>query len=82
MTTIVTISSQGQIILPKALRSAMKLKPGDKVRLRLESTAPVPQAVIEPTNIDWAKAVRGIAKGAYGPVPAKWLENERNSWDR
>ena len=59
----------------------MGLKKGTKIKLRVDTKAHVPTAVIEPDKIDWVKRMAGIAKGAYGDVD-KYIEHERASWDR
>ena len=82
MNMILTLSSQGQLIIPKAVRDQLKVKPGDKVRMRVTTSLSHPQAVIEPANIDWVQATAGIGKGMYTPDPKTYIENERNSWDK
>ncbi len=81
MTYTLTISSQGQIIIPAQVRRAMGLDKGSKVRLRLEDRARTPTIVVEPDKVDWVKRTAGIAKGFYGDVD-KYIEHERASWDR
>lgn len=80
MTYTLTISSQGQMILPKDVRKAMKVKPGDRLNLYLKPDSLVPTAIIEPANISWVDRVAGTAKGIYGDAD-KYIENERKSWD-
>lgn len=81
MTYVLTVSSQGQIVIPSKVRQAMGLSGGKKIKLRLDQKARVPTAVIEPEKVDWVKRVAGIAKGVYGDVD-KYIEHERESWDR
>lgn len=81
MTYTLTVSSQGQIIIPVDVRKLMGLKRGAKIKLRVEKTAPVPTVIIEPDKVNWVKRMAGIAKGAYGDVD-KYIEHERASWDR
>ncbi len=81
MTYTLTVSSQGQVVIPSQVRKAMGISKGAKIKLQLEKTGNVPTALIIPANIDWAKRVAGIAKGYYGNVD-KYIERERASWDR
>lgn len=81
MTYTLTVSSQGQIVIPVNVRKIMGLGRGSKVKLRIDQKALVPTAVIEPDKIDWVKRMAGITKGAYGDVD-KYIEHERASWDR
>lgn len=81
MTYTLTISSQGQIVIPSKVRQAMGLAGGEKVKLRLVKKARVPTATIEPDKVDWVKRMAGIASGVYGDVD-KYIEKERASWDR
>lgn len=81
MTYTLTVSSQGQIVIPVDVRRIMGLTKGMKVKLRVDKAAPVPTATIEPDKVDWVRRMAGIAKGAYGDVD-KYIEHERASWDR
>lgn len=81
MTYTLTVSSQGQVVIPSQVRKMMGLTSGSKIKLRLEHKAHVPMVVIEPDKIDWIRRTAGIAKGFYGNVD-KYIEHERASWDR
>ncbi|MEK7525260.1 MAG: AbrB/MazE/SpoVT family DNA-binding domain-containing protein [Patescibacteria group bacterium] len=81
MTYVLTVSSQGQIVIPVKVRRAMGLTAGKKVKLRLEERLSVPTAIIEPGKVDWIERTAGIAKGIYGDVD-KYIEKERASWDK
>ena len=80
MTYTLTVSSQGQIVIPSNLRKTLKLKGGDKIYARLSPQIKSPQIIIESAPKSWAIRVRGIAKGYYGDVD-KYIEHERASWD-
>lgn len=81
MTYTLPVSSQGQIVIPVDVRRIMGLKKGAKVKLRIDASARVPTAIIEPDAVDWVKRMAGIAKGAYGNVD-RYIKHERASWDR
>lgn len=81
MTYILTVSSQGQIVIPVKVRVAMGLTGGKKVKLRLEERFRVPTVILESGQIDWVDRTAGIAKGVYGDIN-KYVEEERSSWDQ
>lgn len=81
MTYVLTVSSQGQIVIPSKVRRAMGVSGGDKIRLRLEEKNKIQTAVIEPDKVDWVARTAGIAKGVYGDVD-KYIEQERASWGK
>lgn len=82
MTYILTVSSQGQIIIPVKVRVAMGLSGGKKVKLRLdEKNLRVPTAILEPGTVDWVERTAGVAKGVYGDIN-KYVEDEKSSWDK
>jgi len=82
MTYILTVSSQGQIIIPVKVRVAMGLSGGKKVKLRLdEKNLRVPTAILEHGTVDWVERNAGVAKGVYGDIN-KYVEDEKSSWDK
>jgi AbrB family looped-hinge helix DNA binding protein len=64
MTDEVTISSKGQVTIPKAIRDRLRLKPGDRVAFRVRGD----EVVVEPARrlMDWYGAFRpdGVAEDA------------------
>lgn len=75
-----TVSSQGQIVIPVNVRKIMGLGRGTKVKLRMDQNASIPTAILEPP-FSWVDRARGIAKGVYGKGE-EYIENERKTWDR
>jgi AbrB family looped-hinge helix DNA binding protein len=69
-----TLSSKNQIVIPRAAREALGVKPGDKllvvVRAGMVTLMPKPKS--------FAKAIFGLARGSY---PEDYLKKERESWD-
>lgn len=80
MTYTLTISSQGQIVIPSQVRKHLGIKPGSKITLRLSQQGKLPVATIEPP-VSWISRVRGIAKGVYGRGE-EYIEDERKTWDK
>ncbi|MDE2108034.1 MAG: AbrB/MazE/SpoVT family DNA-binding domain-containing protein [Gammaproteobacteria bacterium] len=40
----ITVSSKGQVVLPKRLRDALRIRPGSKLAVRLEGTSLILEA--------------------------------------
>lgn len=81
MTYTLTVSSQGQVVIPSNVRKLWGVKPGHKLILDINKHHPQAVATISPQPTSWVDRVKGIAKGAYGDVD-KYIEHERASWDR
>lgn len=81
MNATLTLSSQGQVVIPVDVRRYLGTKPGDKLRLRVAQNGRMPVAIIEPVTKSWVKRMAGIAKGVYGDVDA-YIKKERDSWDK
>ena len=67
------LSSKNQIVIPKEAREAMKVKGGDELLVVVKGNI----TIIMPKPKDYAKALRGLAKGVY---PPDYLKRERESW--
>ncbi len=80
MNYTLTVSSQGQVVIPIKARKALKIKPGSKITLRVDSTELLPKATITPDPISWVKQVRGLGKHIWGKGEV-YIEQERKSWD-
>lgn len=76
-----TVSSQGQVIIPSQIRKSTGIKPGSKLHLSVTQTPIGPQIRLTPEVSDWTKRFAGSATGLYGDIN-KYISNERNSWDR
>ena len=76
-----TVSSQGQIIIPIAVRNRVGIKPGSKILLTVKDTSTGPVLKLKPNPKSLVMSLAGSAKGMFGDVD-KYIENERNSWDR
>jgi AbrB family looped-hinge helix DNA binding protein len=53
------VSAKGQIVIPKAIRTKMKLSPGDRVEVNLTQQG----IVIQPVKESYTEAYKGIVKG-------------------
>lgn len=58
-----TVSSKGQIVLPKDLREGLEIREGDRVELRREGhrivLEPIPKARVRQTWRSWRGALSG-----------------------
>jgi len=79
MNSTLTLSSQGQVVIPVGVRKFLGTKPGDKLRLRVIQNKKTPAVIMEPVAKSWVKRISGIAKGVYGNVDT-YIEKERNNW--
>ena len=68
---IVKTSAKGQVVIPKAIRRALGIKPGTRFHVRVEGK----EVVLFPLPDDPIRALRGIIKG--GPSLTKALLEDR-----
>lgn len=59
-----TVTSKGQITIPKAVRDRMRLKAGDKLEFRIEESGMTSVRRARPAENPFEK-FRGIARGAF-----------------
>jgi AbrB family looped-hinge helix DNA binding protein len=69
----VKVSSKHQIVIPREVRKALRLKAGDQLLLVVRGGT----AILLPKPSRYAKAVIGMGKSVY---PSGYLEDERDSW--
>lgn len=81
MTYTLTVSSQGQVVLPVRMRKIAGIRPGDKLTASISQTVSGVEIRIKPGSIDWVRRLAGTAMGFYGNVD-KYIDHERASWDR
>lgn len=80
MTYTLTVSSQGQILIPSLIRKHLGIAPGSQIKIRPTLQGRVPIATLEPP-VSWVDRVAGIAKGVYGKGE-EYIQNERKTWDK
>jgi len=81
MESDLTVSSQGQIVIPAKIRKVLGIKPGQKINLKVVKKGIFPKAVISPQPKSWVKQVRGLGKGIWGKGEV-FIEKSRSEWDR
>jgi AbrB family looped-hinge helix DNA binding protein len=68
------LSSKNQIVIPKAARKALRLRPGDKILIVVREG----RVLILQKPKSHAEAIRGLAKNSYAPG---YLQEERDNWE-
>ena len=69
-----TLSTRNQIVIPRAARELLGIKPGDKVLIVVRKG----QLLLLRKPESYSAAIRGLAGRAY---PKTYLQKERRSWD-
>ncbi len=69
----VKLSSKNQIVIPREVRSALRVKAGDKMVIVTRGDTVI--MLRKPKR--YSKAIGGMAKGIY---PSDYLKTERESW--
>jgi AbrB family looped-hinge helix DNA binding protein len=69
----VKISTKHQIVVPREVREALRLKAGDRLLLVVRGDS----AILIPRPKKYSRAIIGLAKEAY---PSGYLNDERNAW--
>lgn len=69
----VKLSSKNQIVIPRQVRSALRVKAGDKMIIVTRGDTVI--MLRKPRR--YSKAIAGVAKGLY---PSDYLKTERESW--
>ncbi len=69
-----TLSAKNQIVIPRAAREALRLKPGDKLLVVVRGE----RVIVLQRPKAYQSAIRGLTSRAY---PQRYLQKERRSWD-
>jgi antitoxin ChpS len=80
LTKIVRLGRKGQMVLPKEVREALKLKEGDSVLIALQDEG---QAILT-TPKRYAALTRGLLRGTWGQTKEEielYIQRERASWE-
>lgn len=75
----ITISSKYQVVIPKAVRKALELRPGDQLLVQLEDG----KIVMRLRPQSYTKHLRGLHKNVWKGLEAtEYVKRERESWER
>lgn len=69
-----TLSSKNQIVIPKEMREALKVKAGDKLIFTIVEN----KMIIMEKPKSWSQAIRNLPRTNY---PPDYLKKERADWD-
>lgn len=73
------ISSKNQIVLPKAVREALDVHSGDTLLFLIVGN----MVMLRPRPASFADALAGLHKEVWAGVDLdKWLDEEREVWER
>lgn len=73
------LSSQNQIVVPKAAREMWNLKEGNIISWAVDKT----KATLQPRPESWTEYMSGLHKEIWKGVNIdKWLRKERKAWNR
>lgn len=76
------VSTKYQVVIPKAIRRKIGLKPGHKLNVHITGNQITLSPTPLPKNLKWPDDYLRLLKGLWKPGEAeKYLEEERNSWD-
>jgi AbrB family looped-hinge helix DNA binding protein len=69
-----TLSSKNQIVIPKEVREALKVKAGDKLIFTVIEN----KMIVMEKPKSWSEAINNLPRTNY---PPDYLEKERADWD-
>ena len=81
MDTTLTVSSQGQVVIPRKVRELLGLKAGSKIMLTVNKNGKIPTATLITKPASWVKYVAGLGKSVWGRGE-DYIEKERKSWEK
>jgi AbrB family looped-hinge helix DNA binding protein len=72
------LTSKCQVTVPREIRKALRLSPGNLVHFAIEGG----KAVLRPAPDSHARALKGLGKAAWGSLGGadRFLRRERDSW--
>lgn len=75
------LSSKNQIVVPAAVRRALKVSSGDQILWRITHINDQPKAVAEPMPKSWAARMKGLGKDMWNKVSIDdYINVLRNEW--
>lgn len=77
-----SVSTKYQVVIPKAIRRKINLKPGQKMDVDLAGEQIILSRTKQAKKLNWPHDHIKLLKNAWKDVdPKKYIEEERNSWD-
>ena len=80
METVLTLNLKSQIVISKAMRKSLGLKPGDQLVAVVEGD----KIILRPKPKSSAARLRGLGKGTWGSKTKidAYLDKLRDEWER
>jgi len=75
-TIVARLSAKYQVVIPKAVREALRLQPRDTLLFLLDGNT----AILRPRPTNFTETLRGLHQEIW-PDPDAWLEEERATWE-
>jgi AbrB family looped-hinge helix DNA binding protein len=75
-TATARVSAKYQLVIPKAVREKLGLKPQDAVLFLIDGET----VIMRPVPKSFVEALRGLHRDLW-PDPDAWLEEERSTWE-
>ena len=72
----VTVSSKYQVVIPKAVRKQLQIKPGQKVRVERKAKT----IVIDTGSV--VEKYAGSLTGVWGKDPDRYVRELRDEWEK
>lgn len=72
----VTLSSKYQVVIPKALRKGLSIKPGQKIKITKTK-----EDIIELSTHSSLDKYVGSVRGVWGDDPVAYIRKQRDEWD-
>jgi AbrB family looped-hinge helix DNA binding protein len=80
METVLTLNQKSQVVISKAMRKSLGLKPGDQLAAVVEGD----KIILRPKPKNSAARLRGLGKGTWGSRAKidSYIEKLRDEWER
>jgi AbrB family looped-hinge helix DNA binding protein len=75
-TIVARMSAKYQVVIPKAVREALRLQPRDRLLFLLDGDT----VILRPQPDSFTEALQGLHSEIW-PDPDTWLEEERSTWE-
>ena len=76
------VSTKYQVVIPKAIRRKIKVKPGQKMNVDVAGEQIILSPAKDVKKLNWPHDHIKLLENAWKDVdPKKYIEEERNSWD-
>jgi len=80
METVLKLNEKSQVVISKAMRKSLGLKPGDQLAAVIEGD----KIILRPKPKNAAASLRGLGKGTWGSRAKidTYIEKLRDEWQR